>query len=79
MQLTGPRAFHDRFDNALDLLRTARHDPATMVHALALGQSQVEHDRGENVTRAAAEILEAAIEFLGVKPRTGDLIATRGR
>ena len=77
IQLAGPRAFHDRFGNALDLLRTAHHDPATMAHALSIGRGQLQSDAGDATTRAAVEVLEAAIAFLGVKPRAGELTPAR--
>lgn len=79
LELAGPRAFHDRFANALDLLRAAHHDPTTMAHALTLGHTELRRDGDNADARAAAEILEAAIVFLGVKPRTGDISHPRSR
>jgi hypothetical protein len=63
----------DRFAHALSLLRAAHHDPATMAHALTLGRTHLRAHAGDAVARRGARILEAAIAFLGVKPRTGDL------
>jgi hypothetical protein len=79
LQLAGPRAVHDRFNNALDLLRAAHHDPATMAHALALGRGRLRDATDDELARTAAGILEAAIAFLGVKPRTGVPAEVGGR
>jgi hypothetical protein len=59
---------HDPFGRALDLLRAARHDPATMAHALAIGRTHLRAHPGSTVAEAGAGILESAIAFLGVKP-----------
>jgi hypothetical protein len=69
---------HDRFAVALDLLRAAHHDPATMAHALTLGRSHVRADGDDDVARGGVRILEAAIAFLGVKPNRRD-VARPGR
>lgn len=39
--LAGPAGENDRFLVVLDLLRTARHSSSTMLHALALGRTQL--------------------------------------
>src|SRR5580704_2178495 len=39
VELAGPSEREDLFRLALELLRSAHHDPATMRHALALGRS----------------------------------------
>ena len=77
LELAGPRSFHDPFANALDLLRAAHHDPATMARALRLGHTELRRDSGNAVARAAAEVLEAAMLFIGVNPRTGDIVSAR--
>ena len=77
LELAGPRAFHDRFANALELLRAAHHDPATMAHALTIGRTELRHDSANAVARSAAGILEEAIVFLGVKPRADDIARPR--
>lgn len=66
------------FALALDLLRAVHHDPATMAHALTLGRTHLRAGAHDAVVRDGARILEAAIAFLGVKPRTGD-VAGLGR
>jgi hypothetical protein len=48
-----------------------------MAHALTIGHTERRRDSDNAVVRAAAEILEAAIVFLGVKPRTGDIVHPR--
>ena len=73
LELAEPGPQHDRFADALSLLRAAHHDPATMAHALALGRTHLRAQAGDAVACRGAGILEAAIAFLGVKPRTGDL------
>src|ERR1019366_777112 len=39
LELAGPSEREDLFRLALELLRSAHHDPTTMRHALALGRS----------------------------------------
>jgi hypothetical protein len=69
----GRSAQHDRFAVALALLRAAHHSPATMLHALALGTSHVHAHPDDAVARRGVAVLEAAIAFLGVKPRAGEI------
>lgn len=71
------RTFHDPFADALGLLRAARHRPAVMSHALRLGRTHLRAHPGDADARTGARILEAAIAFLGVKPRTGDVTPPR--
>src|SRR4051794_25202949 len=73
LELAEPGPQRDRFADALSLLCAAHHDPATMAHALALGRTHLRAQAGDAVACRGASILEAAIAFLGVKPRTGDL------
>jgi hypothetical protein len=77
LELVDPLAQHDRFALALDLLRAAHHDPATMAHALTLGRTHLRAHSEDATARAGVTILEAAIAFLGVRPRTGDVAAPR--
>jgi hypothetical protein len=63
----------DRFAVALDLLRVAHHSPATLVHSLTLGRNHLYAHPDDALAREAVAVLEAAIAFLGVKPRTGDI------
>ena len=58
---------------ALELLRAAHADPSVMAHALALGQSQLRADIDDPGARAAARVLEDAIDFLGGKPEANDI------
>jgi len=73
LTVVGPPARGDRFAVALDLLRAAHHSPATLVHALTLGRNHLYAHPDDARAREAVAILEAAIAFLGVKPRTGDI------
>jgi hypothetical protein len=67
------RTLHDPLADALGLLRSARHRRAVMSHALALGRTHLRAHPRDADARAGATILEAAIAFLGVKPRAGDV------
>lgn len=77
LAMGGGLARHDPFADALDLLRTAHHDPATMSHALTIGRTHLRADPGDPDAAAGAAILEAAIDFLGVKPRAGEIATHR--
>ena len=57
--------------------RVADHGPAGMAHALNLGRTHLHAHPEDAVARDAAAILEAAIAFLGVKPRVGDVAVAR--
>ena len=69
----GRAAQQDRFVLALDLLRAAHHSPATMVHAMTLGTSHLHAHPDDALAREGVTILETAIAFLGIKPRTDDI------
>jgi hypothetical protein len=77
LELVDPTEQHDRFALALDLLRTAHHDPATVSHALALGRTHLRSHADDARARSGAGILESAIEFLGVRPRRDDVTRAR--
>jgi hypothetical protein len=73
LELIDPLAQHDRFALALDLLRSAHHDTATMAHALSVGRNHLRAHPEDTAAVGAITILEEAITFLGVKPRPGDV------
>jgi hypothetical protein len=73
LELADPLAQHDRFVLAMDLLRAAHHDSATMTHALSLGRTQLRSNPGDAVALRGVKVLKAAIVLLGVKPSTGDI------
>lgn len=79
LELVDPTEQHDRFALALDLLRTAHHDPATVSHALALGRTHLRSHADDALARSGAGILESAIDFLGVRPRRDDVARPRRR
>jgi hypothetical protein len=58
---------------ALDLLRAAHHDRATVAHALTLGRTHLRALPGDADAVDAVAILEAAITFLGARPYPGDI------
>jgi hypothetical protein len=68
---------HDRFALALELLRAAHHGLATMTHALNLGRTHLRAHPEDVLARGGVTILDAAISFLGVKPRLGDIEGAR--
>jgi hypothetical protein len=61
-----PSRPHDRI--ALDLLRAAHHDSATMEHALVIGRSQLAATPDDVATREGVAALDRSIAFLGVRP-----------
>ena len=63
----------DPADQALALLRTARHDADTMTHALGLGRSQARHPSNDETTRRGVRLLERAIAFLGLEAQPGQI------
>jgi len=77
LELIDPLAQHDRFALALDLLRSAHHDTATMAHALSVGRNHLRTHPDDTAALGAINILEEAITFLGVKPRSGDVARPR--
>jgi hypothetical protein len=64
-----PRA---QFVLALDLLRAAHHDPATVSRAVTIGRAHVRAHADDAVALGGVKILEAAAAFIGVAPRTID-------
>jgi hypothetical protein len=77
--LAHPGSRHDRSAQALDLLRAAHHDPAAMAHALALGRNHLRTHADDVIAIQASRILEAAMTFLGARPRPGDVAGAEGR
>ncbi|HEX9547609.1 MAG TPA: hypothetical protein VF942_09745, partial [Acidimicrobiales bacterium] len=77
VDLADPPTPLDRFALALDLLRAARHVPATMDHALNLGRTHLSAYPEDAFARGGVTILETSISFLGVKGRVGDIEGTR--
>jgi hypothetical protein len=73
LKLAGPAQREDLFRLALELLRSAHHDPATMRHALALGRSWTRVHPADASAASAVGLLERAITFLGVKPRDDEV------
>ena len=56
---------------ALELLRAAHRDAATMAHALVIGRTLLIGAPEDDVARQAVAALEGAIAFLGVRPEPG--------
>lgn len=54
---------------ALDLIRVATHDPATLQHALNLCRSLSRDDPADERVKRAIQLLEQVTTFLGVPPR----------
>jgi hypothetical protein len=73
LELAGPAEREDLFRLALELLRSAHHDPATMRHALALGHAWADAHPGDPTAAQAVGLLERTITFLGVRPRDGEV------
>ena len=69
----------DLTDQALALLRTARHDADTLTHALGLGRSQARHPSSDETTRRGVRLLENTIGYLGVKVRPLELARAKRR
>jgi hypothetical protein len=67
VELAGRGELLDLSDQALALLRTARHDADTMAHALGLGRSQARHPSNDETTRRGVRLLERTLTYLGVK------------
>ena len=63
---------HDVLAVVLDLLRIARHDVSTMLHALTLGRTRLRESPADLVAGRATLLLEQAITFMGIEPRAGD-------
>jgi hypothetical protein len=66
-------------DQALALLRTARHDADTMTHALGLGRSQARHPSNDETTRRGVRLLENTITYLGVKAQPDEIARAEPR
>lgn len=73
VSLSRPDQERDRFVVVLDLLRTARHGPSTMLHALALGQAQQRETPGDIPTRDAVRLLSRTIAWLGKRPEDAEI------
>ncbi len=73
LELADPLAQRDQFAIALDLVRAAYNDPAIMAHALTLGRTYLRAHADDAFALGGARILEAAITFVGVEPRAGDV------
>jgi len=69
----------DRFVVMLDLLRAAHHGPATMSHALALGEAQRREAPGDPVTRDAIRMLASTIAWFGRPTDDGEVGRTTAR
>jgi hypothetical protein len=70
VELAGRGEQLDLSDQALALLRTARHDADTMTHALGLGRSQARHPSNDEATRRGVRLLESTLAYLGVEATT---------
>jgi hypothetical protein len=77
LELAGPSEHEDLFRLALELLRSAHHDPATMRHALALGRSWTASHPADTTGSPAVGLLERTITFLGVRPREDEVGGVR--
>jgi hypothetical protein len=73
VNLSGPAENDDWFRVVLDLMRTARHGPATMLHALALGRAQQRAHPGDNATRNAVQLLTRAVAWMGKRTDDGEV------
>jgi hypothetical protein len=78
-ELVRPAEQHDRSTVAIDLLRTAHHDPTQLAHALTLGRTHLRGHVDDVEARRGVSILEGATMFLGVKPTADGMGAGRGR
>lgn len=77
LELADPVAPGDRFVLAMDLLRAAHHDAATMTHALSIGRTRLHAHPGDASALGGVKVLKAAIVLLGVRPRTDDVGARK--
>jgi hypothetical protein len=73
LELADSPSHGEPFARALGLLRTARHGPATMAHALNLGRTHLHAHPDDAAALGGIAILEEAIAFLGVKPHRDDV------
>jgi hypothetical protein len=71
-EATHPLDRHDVLAVVLELLRAARHDVATVSHALTIGRRwALEHPSDVGVD-SGVMFLEQALTFMGVEPNGGD-------
>lgn len=70
-KVSAPLDHHDALAVVLELLREARHDVATVAHALTLGRSHVRAHPSDPGAKHGVLMLEQALTFLGVEPRAG--------
>jgi hypothetical protein len=69
----------DSFVGVLDLLRTARHGPSTVLHALALGRAHQRATPADIPTRDAVGLLTRTITWLGKRSDDSDVPRARPR
>ena len=62
---------HHLFTAVLEILRTARHDLATLEHALALGHARLDDHPRDLVAWRATGLLGRSVTFLGGPGRAG--------
>ena len=73
LELADPFDEHHLFTVVLEVLRTSRHDVATMTQALAVGHSHLRQHRADLIAWRAIRLLERAVAFLGGESRSGEL------
>jgi|SoiMethySBSTD1v2_1073268.scaffolds.fasta_scaffold3042030_2 hypothetical protein len=73
LTLSGRSHDDDRFKVVLDLLRTARHGPSTMLHALTLGRAQLRATPEDVATQDAVNLLTRSIAWLGKRTDAGEV------
>ena len=71
--LAGPAGDNDRRLVVLDLLRTARHSPSTMLHAVALGRTQLRTTPADVDAQGAVRLLARTIGWLGKRIDDGEV------
>ena len=65
LELADPFDEHHLFAVVLEVLRTSRHDVATMTGALALGHTHLRQHPADLVAWRAIRLLERSVAFLG--------------
>jgi hypothetical protein len=73
VELTGSSGEDDDFLDALDLLRTARHGPSTLLHALMIGRARHRDRPADPIVRDAVRLLSRATAWLGSQPTAGEV------
>lgn len=68
VELANAGGDRDDFALALDLLRSARHSPSTMHHALMLGRARHRARPADRVLDDAVGLLERGTTWLGSQP-----------